>query len=69
MSSFPPVTADMAATWVAEGRVAALLDGLDEVDDSSRAQLAAVLIGVICVTIPIRLSSSAVGSTVQATAG
>jgi hypothetical protein len=43
LSAFPYVTSDMAATWVAEGRMAAFFDGLDEVDDGYRAQLVTLL--------------------------
>jgi len=39
----PLVPSDIAGRWISEGRIAALMDGLDEVDDEYRADLAALL--------------------------
>lgn len=43
LAANPFVSLDMAGRWIREGRVAALLDGLDEVDDSYRAGVAKLL--------------------------
>ena len=43
LAANPFVSPDMAGRWIREGRVAALLDGLDEVDDSYRASVAKLL--------------------------
>ena len=39
----PLVTTEIAGRWISEGRIAALMDGLDEVDDEYRAGVAALL--------------------------
>ncbi|WP_334391073.1 HEAT repeat domain-containing protein [Bradyrhizobium sp. AZCC 2262] len=43
LAANPFVSPDMAGRWIREKRVAALLDGLDEVDDSYRASVAKLL--------------------------
>jgi DNA polymerase III delta prime subunit len=43
LSEYPGVSGDIARRWVEEGRIAALLDGLDEVDDAYRGEVVRVL--------------------------
>ena len=39
----PDISDEIAKTWIGEGRIAALLDGLDEVNDEYRAELVQIL--------------------------
>lgn len=43
MAAFPGLGGESARAWLREGRVAALLDGLDEFNDDRRAELATTL--------------------------
>jgi hypothetical protein len=43
LAAWPFIHASLASKWLGEGRIAALLDGLDEVDDTHRAELSALL--------------------------
>jgi HEAT repeat protein/DNA polymerase III delta prime subunit len=43
LTRYPGFPKELARSWVKEGRIAALLDGLDEVDDHYRAELVRVL--------------------------
>lgn len=42
-SRYPGISHDIARKWVYEGRISALLDGLDEVDDQRRKEVVIVL--------------------------
>jgi HEAT repeat protein/Cdc6-like AAA superfamily ATPase len=41
--AYPFISNELSRVWLEEGRIAALLDGLDEVDDSYRAEIATLL--------------------------
>lgn len=43
LTEYPGISAEVARAWIKEGRIAALLDGLDEVNDEYRAELVKVL--------------------------
>ncbi len=43
LTEYPIISAEIARKWIEEGRIAALLDGLDEVNDEYRAELVRVL--------------------------
>lgn len=43
MAAFPGLSRDLAREWIHQGRVAALLDGLDEFNDERRADLVRLL--------------------------
>jgi HEAT repeat protein/DNA polymerase III delta prime subunit len=43
LAVYPIISAEIARKWIEEGRIAALLDGLDEVNDEYRAELVRVL--------------------------
>jgi predicted NACHT family NTPase len=47
MTQFPGMTKEFARGWLKDGRVAALLDGLDEFNDDRRADLARALNGTL----------------------
>ncbi|HVQ36514.1 MAG TPA: HEAT repeat domain-containing protein, partial [Pyrinomonadaceae bacterium] len=42
-SSNPLISREIATTWIQQGRIAALLDGLDEVNDEYRAEVVRIL--------------------------
>jgi hypothetical protein len=52
IAAFPGLSRDMAREWVRQGRVAALLDGLDEFNDERRADLVRVLNSTFLRTYP-----------------
>ena len=43
LAGYPIISNEIARVWLEEGRIAALFDGLDEVDDSYRGAIAALL--------------------------